>query len=61
LKKEFDAEIKLIASSGGVFEVVADTELLFSKKKLQRFPEDGEIGMLIKAGGTDGRRAFIFE
>ena len=51
MKKEFDAEIKLIASSGGVFEVVADTELLFSKKKLQRFPEDGEIGMLIKAGG----------
>jgi len=51
LKKEFDTEIKLIPSTGGVFEVVVDKELLFSKKKLQRFPEDGEIGMLIKVEG----------
>jgi selenoprotein W-related protein len=50
LKREFNTEIELIPSSGGVFEVVADAELLFSKKKLQRFPEDGEVGMLIKAG-----------
>jgi len=49
LKKEFDAEIKLIPSSGGVFEVIADAELLFSKKVLQRFPESGEVEELIKA------------
>jgi len=41
----------LIASSGGVFEVVVDGELLFSKKKLKRFPEDGEIEQLIKKAG----------
>ncbi len=51
MKKEFDMEIELIPSSGGVFEIVADTELLFSKKKLQRFPEDGEVQALINARG----------
>ena len=51
LKKDLGAEIGLIASSDGVFEVVVDGELLFSKKKLKRFPEDGEIEQLIKKAG----------
>jgi selenoprotein W-related protein len=33
----------LIPSAGGVFEVEADGELVFSKKALDRFPEDEEI------------------
>ena len=33
----------MISSGGGVFEVVIDGELVFSKKALNRFPEDGEI------------------
>jgi selenoprotein W-related protein len=33
----------LIESGGGVFEVVVDGELIFSKKELGRFPEDAEI------------------
>lgn len=37
----------LVPSSGGVFEIFADGQRLFSKKALGRFPEDGEIvGML---------------
>ena len=48
LKGQFGAEIELIASSGGVFEVNVDGELVFSKKSLQRFPEDGEIGSLLQ-------------
>lgn len=48
LKKKFDADIELIASTGGVYDVVVDGGLLFSKKKLKRFPEDGEIEQLIK-------------
>jgi selenoprotein W-related protein len=34
---------ELIPSSGGVFEVVVNGRLIFSKKQLNRFPEDDEI------------------
>jgi len=43
-----DVDVELIAGSGGVFEVVVDGKQIFSKKKLGRFPEDGEILGLIK-------------
>lgn len=33
----------MIPSSGGVFEVTVDGELVFSKKALDRFPEHAEI------------------
>ena len=38
-----DVEIEMIASGGGVFEVVADGRLIHSKKRTGRFPEPGEI------------------
>jgi selenoprotein W-related protein len=41
------ADVELIASSGGVFEVTVDGKLLFSKKALNRFPEEGEVAGLI--------------
>lgn len=41
-------EIKLLPSGGGVFEVMLDDKLVFSKKELDRFPESGEISKLIK-------------
>ncbi len=41
------SEITLIPSSGGVFEVKVDEELIFSKKQLDRFPNEGEISTLI--------------
>jgi len=40
--------VELVASSGGVFEVTVDGQPLFSKKALNRFPEEGEIAGLIK-------------
>jgi selenoprotein W-related protein len=50
LKNEFpDAEIRLVPSSGGVFEVTVDGRLLFSKKALRRHPQPGEILRLIAA------------
>ncbi len=49
MKKEFGAETEIIPSSGGVFEVVVDGQLLYSKKSLGRFPEVGEVELLIKA------------
>jgi selenoprotein W-related protein len=41
---------ELEQSSGGVFEVEYAGKLVFSKKKLGRFPDIGEIVKLIKAG-----------
>ncbi len=36
-------QVTLIPSSGGVFEVVVNDNLVFSKKDLGRFPENLEI------------------
>jgi len=47
LKEKCGADVELIASSGGVYEVVVDGKLLFSKKSLGRFPADGEVIQLI--------------
>ena len=43
MKERYGIESELIQSGGGVFEVVADGELVFSKKKLGRFPEHAEV------------------
>ena len=48
LNSEFDADVELIASAGGVYEVVVDGKNIFSKKALNRFPNDEEIIALIK-------------
>lgn len=40
--------VSIIPSSGGVFEVKLDDELIFSKKELGRFPEDNEVEEIIK-------------
>jgi len=48
LKAKYDgAAIELISSGGGVFEVTLENKLIFSKKSLGRFPDDGEIDTLI--------------
>ena len=48
LKQSFsDMDISLISSGGGVFEIVLDKKLIFSKKALGRFPEEGEIVKMI--------------
>jgi predicted Rdx family selenoprotein len=49
-----DADVRLIPSSGGVFEVKVDGELLFSKRALRRHAEPGEVGRLIRARGGGG-------
>ena len=49
LKSRFPGvETKLISSGGGVYEIILDGELIFSKKTLGRFPDDGEVAALIK-------------
>jgi len=38
-----DSDVRLIESSGGVFEVTVDGKLVFSKKALRRHAEPGEV------------------
>jgi selenoprotein W-related protein len=40
--------VRLIPSSGGVFEVEADGKLVFSKKASRRHAEPGEVVRLIR-------------
>lgn len=41
--------LELVPSSGGVFEVTLDGELIFSKAALGRHAHDGEIAELLRA------------
>ena len=46
---QFDVDVlRIIPSSGGVFEVVVNGELLFSKKTLGRHAEPGEVMELFR-------------
>ena len=48
MRKRFGIEATLEKSSGGVFEVSLDGELLFSKKALGRFPQPGEVEKVLE-------------
>ena len=48
LKGKLGVTTELIESSGGVFEVEINDKLVFSKKRLGRFPDDGEVLELLK-------------
>jgi|TARA_B100001996_G_scaffold151005_1_gene114928 selenoprotein W-related protein len=41
--------LTLIPSSGGVYEVIKNDKIIFSKKELNRFPELEEIITLIES------------
>ena len=43
LADELKIQAKLIKGGGGIFDVVADGELVFSKLDQGRFPEPAEI------------------
>jgi selenoprotein W-related protein len=59
LTKAFpDADVRLIPSSGGVFEVMLDGKLVFSKKASRRHAEPGEVLRLAReALGREGGEA----
>jgi selenoprotein W-related protein len=48
LKNGLGLQAELIESGGGVFEIEYGGNLVFSKKNLGRFPNEGEILKLIK-------------
>ncbi|PKN63759.1 MAG: hypothetical protein CVU57_17640 [Deltaproteobacteria bacterium HGW-Deltaproteobacteria-15] len=43
ISKELGIEAELIQGKGGVFDVVVNDDLVFSKKKVHRFPQHEEI------------------
>ncbi len=47
LVEKLGADVELISSDGGVYEIDVDGTCIFSKKDLGRFPNDGEIVQLI--------------
>jgi selenoprotein W-related protein len=43
-----DADVRLLESSGGVFDVTLDGDVVFSKKAVSRHAAPGEVLGLIK-------------
>lgn len=43
IKEQTGQEPELVAGGGGVFDVVADGQLVYSKHETGRFPEDDEV------------------
>jgi selT/selW/selH-like putative selenoprotein len=48
LQDALDVESELLKGGAGVFDVVVDGELVFSKARSGRFPNDGEILALLE-------------
>jgi len=47
LKSSFDVDAELVEGDKGVFDVVADGKLIFSKHQVGRFPTNDEIVDLV--------------
>ena len=48
ISDEFDIESELIKGKNGIFDVTLDGDLIFSKHKVDRFPENDEILEIIR-------------
>jgi predicted Rdx family selenoprotein len=48
LKKEFGVEPELVVGEKGIFDVVVDGRLAFSKYQTGRFPNPGEVPGLLR-------------
>ena len=46
--KKYGIESELVSGNKGDFEVAVDGKKIFSKQKLSRFPEPGEISKIIE-------------
>jgi len=43
IKTNFGFDTELIAGAGGIFDVQAEDEIVFSKQAVNRFPEAAEV------------------
>ena len=48
IERQFGVKAELIKGMGGVFEISVNDNLLFSKKELNRFPNENEVEDLIE-------------
>ena len=48
LKKAYGVDSELVSGKRGDFEVKVDGKIVFSKEKLSRFPEPGEVSKIIR-------------
>ena len=48
IERQFGIKAELIKGMGGVFEVKFNSSIIFSKKKLSRFPNENEVEDLIE-------------
>ncbi len=49
LYQAFGVKANLVPGGNGIFDVIVDDELVFSKFKVDRFPEPGEIVRTLKS------------
>lgn len=49
LEDNLEADTELFAEGGGIFDVVVDGKLIYSKFSTGRFPEKNEVTELINA------------
>jgi selenoprotein W-related protein len=53
LRREFpEAEVRLVKSSGGVFDVTVDGKLVFSKRAVGRHAQPGEVLAVMRPSGA---------
>ena len=50
VRQSVGAEAQLVAGSGGVFDVVVDGNLVYSKAQTGRFPDPGEVSRKLNQG-----------
>jgi len=48
LQKTFGVEANLVPARKGAFDVIVDGKLVFSKHKMGRFPQEGEVVSKLK-------------
>ena len=48
MQKAFGVKANLIPGGKGIFDVIADGKLVFSKYEIGRFPEQGEVANKLK-------------
>jgi len=51
LKKQLTTEVELIPGANGIYDIMADGQLIFSKHAAGRFAEPEEIISLIQSHG----------
>jgi len=53
LENHCDAEVELVKSGGGVFEVMVEGELVYSKKETGSFPDEMQLLKQIAGSSLD--------